>query len=59
MANVQAFTGIDLPAAVRLASRNPAAMLGVDATGDFADFNLFDDAGQRTGTILRGRMLSV
>jgi N-acetylglucosamine-6-phosphate deacetylase len=58
VANVQAFTGIDLPTAVRLATRNPAAMLGVDATEDFADFNLFDDAGRRTGTILRGRKLS-
>ncbi|WP_041592516.1 N-acetylglucosamine-6-phosphate deacetylase [Terriglobus roseus] len=59
VANVQAFTGIDLPSAVYLASRNPAAMLGLPATSEWADFNLFDDTGQRTGTILRGRLLSV
>ena len=57
VANVQAFTGIDLPAAVRLATRNPAAMLGLPPEADFADFTIFDDAGRRTGTILRGRML--
>lgn len=59
VANVQTFTGIDLAAAVRLASRNPAAMLGLPAASDWADFNLFNDAGQRTGTILRGHMLPV
>jgi N-acetylglucosamine-6-phosphate deacetylase len=57
VANVQSFTGIDLPAAVRLASYNPAAMLGMGAWGDVADFNVFNDAGAMTGTILRGRML--
>ena len=59
VANVQAFTGIDLPSAVRLATRNPAAMLGLAADSDFADFNIFDDAGRRTGAILRGRVLPV
>jgi N-acetylglucosamine-6-phosphate deacetylase len=57
VANVQAFTGIDLASAVQLASRNPAAMLGLSAGEEFADFNIFDDAGRRTGTILRGRMM--
>ncbi|SEC60155.1 N-acetylglucosamine-6-phosphate deacetylase [Terriglobus roseus] len=57
VANVQTFTGIDLPSAVRLASRNPAAMLGLPSASEWADFNLFDDAGRRTGTILRGQML--
>jgi N-acetylglucosamine-6-phosphate deacetylase len=57
VANVQTFTGIDLGSAVRLASRNPASMLGLPAASDWADFNLFDEAGQRTGTILRGHML--
>ncbi len=57
VANVQAFTGIDLPGAVRLGSRNPARMLGLD-TGGLADFNIFDNAGLLTGTILRGHLLS-
>ncbi len=57
VANVQAFTGIDLPGAVRLGSRNPARMLGSDLVG-FADFNVFDVAGQITGTILRGQLLA-
>jgi N-acetylglucosamine-6-phosphate deacetylase len=57
VANVQSFTGIDLPSAVRLASYNPAAMLGMRSWGEVADFNVFNNAGARTGTILRGRML--
>ena len=56
--NVRAFTGIDLPAAVRLASRNPEAMLGLDETDAFADFNVYDAAGAMAGTILRGELLS-
>ncbi len=56
--NVQAFTGIDLPAAVRLATRNPEAMLGVDPADASADFNVYDAGGVMTGTILRGQMLS-
>ena len=59
IANVRAFTGIDLPVAVRLATRNPAAMLGMDAVGDYADFNIFEVGGRRTGTILRGRLRNV
>ncbi len=60
VANVQAFTGIDLPAAVRLATRNPATMLGLEADlapGRSADFNVFNPTGQRTHTILRGQLL--
>jgi N-acetylglucosamine-6-phosphate deacetylase len=59
VANVQEFTGIGLPEAVRLATRNPAAMAGVEGfgVGSSADFNLFQADGKRTGTILRGRML--
>jgi N-acetylglucosamine-6-phosphate deacetylase len=55
--NMQAFTGIDLPAAVRLATRNPEAMLGLDHAHASADFNVYDASGVMTGTILRGRLL--
>ena len=55
--NVQAFTGIDLPSAVRLASRNPEAMLGLARTDATADFNVYDPAGVMTSTILRGTLL--
>ena len=54
--NVQTFTGIDLAAAVRLASRNPEAMLGLSVMDGFADFNVYDAYGVRTGTVLRGHM---
>jgi N-acetylglucosamine-6-phosphate deacetylase len=57
--NLQEFTGIGLPAAVRLASRNPARMLGLEhltsmQPGSPANFNVYNDAGDRTGSILRG-----
>jgi N-acetylglucosamine-6-phosphate deacetylase len=55
--NVQAFTGIDLPAAVRMATRNPEAMLGLDHADASADFNVYDASGVMIGTILRGRLL--
>ena len=58
VANVQAFTGIDLPAAVRLATRNPEAMLGMDPADTMADFNVYDSIGVMTGTILRGRLIT-
>jgi N-acetylglucosamine-6-phosphate deacetylase len=57
---MQDFTGADLPAAVRLASRNPARMLGLphDLTvGTLANFNVYDADGRRTQTILRGQLL--
>jgi N-acetylglucosamine-6-phosphate deacetylase len=57
---MQDFTGADLPVAVRLASRNPARMLGLpdDLTaGAAASFNVYSAAGQRMQTILRGRLL--
>lgn len=60
VANIRAFTGVDLPTAVRLASANPAAMLGLpDALtpGQPASFNVFNTEGQRTQTILRGKLL--
>jgi len=60
VANVQRFTGVPLATAVRLASRNPAAMLGMERLmemrpGDAADFNVFDAAGRFTGTVRKGR----
>ena len=58
VANVQAFTGCGLAAAVRLASRNPHAMLGDNpATDTSADFNIFNAGGARVATILRGTVL--
>jgi N-acetylglucosamine-6-phosphate deacetylase len=58
--NVQAFTGSSLAVAVRLASRNPAAMLNLPhlATvepGQPANFNVFDEAGLRIGGYFRGQ----
>ena len=55
--NVQTFTGIDLPSAVQLATRNPAAMLGLHPGDAFADFNIFDSNAILRGTILRGQLL--
>jgi N-acetylglucosamine-6-phosphate deacetylase len=57
--NVREFTGVGLGAAVRLASRNPARMLGLEKVtgmmpGNDANFNVYDEAGVRTGSILRG-----
>ena len=60
IANVQRFTGISLAGATRLASRNPATMLGLpelgrSGVGSTANFNLYDDAGKLSATILRGQ----
>jgi N-acetylglucosamine-6-phosphate deacetylase len=57
--NLQRFTGSSLAVAVRLASRNPAKMLGLEhlaelGAGSAANFNVYDAAGKRTGTILNG-----
>ena len=62
VANVQKFTGTSLGAAVRLASRNPARMMGMSqlstmAPGTPANFNVFDEAGDHTGTIFCGRLV--
>ena len=57
VANVQQFTGASLETAVRLASTNPAQMLGAESTlapGQPANFNLFDAEGQLQATILDG-----
>ncbi len=60
--NVQAYTGCSLETAVRLASTNPAALLGLSglgaaAVGQPANFNVFSPEGKRRGTILRGERL--
>ncbi len=56
VANVQSFTQCSLAVAVRLASTNPAAMLGSALQASTAaDFNIYNEHGQRTGTIVRGK----
>lgn len=58
--NLRAMTRADLPVAARLASTNPATMLGVahDLTaGVPADFNVFDPDGIRRYTIVRGVLI--
>lgn len=62
VANLQRFTGRSLTAAVRMASRNPAQMVGMPhlseiAPGAPANFNIYDAAGHRTGSILRGHLI--
>ena len=55
--NLQKMTGAGLPIASRLASINPARMLGLPdllLPGSAADFNIYDGQGRRVGTILRG-----
>jgi N-acetylglucosamine-6-phosphate deacetylase len=60
--NLQLFTGAPLATAVQLASRNPARMLGLEhlvalSPGAPADFNRYNEAGERLGTILHGRKI--
>jgi N-acetylglucosamine-6-phosphate deacetylase len=60
--NVQRFTGSSLEIAVRLASRNPARMMGMAtltsmAPGTSAHFNIFDEFGDRTGSVFYGRRI--
>jgi N-acetylglucosamine-6-phosphate deacetylase len=62
VANVRRFTGTSLAAAVRLASRNPARMMGMPeltamGPGSPANFNIFNAAGERTGSMLGGRLI--
>jgi N-acetylglucosamine-6-phosphate deacetylase len=61
--NLQRFTGSSLAVAVRLASRNPAAMLGLPQlaiveAGQPANFNIFDEVGVRTGSYFHGRLVA-
>lgn len=60
VAMFQQFTGADLSDATRLASHNPAAMLGLRertrlAVGSPANINRFDGEGRLIQTYLRGR----
>ncbi len=60
--NLQRFTGAPLGTAVRLASRNPARMLGLEhlvglGLGAPANFNRYNDQGERLGSILHGRQI--
>ena len=62
VSNLQAFTGASLATAVRLASRNPARMLGLAGHGEIAvgrpaNFNVFSADGTLRQTILRGRVV--
>jgi N-acetylglucosamine-6-phosphate deacetylase len=62
VANLQRFTGASLATAARLASRNPARMLGLDhltgiAVGQPASFNVFSAEGTLRQTILHGRKI--
>jgi N-acetylglucosamine-6-phosphate deacetylase len=62
--NVQKFTGTSLATAVKLASRNPAKMLGLEhlaetCVGSAANFNVYNAEGRRKASILRGRRLEV
>jgi N-acetylglucosamine-6-phosphate deacetylase len=60
--NLRRFTGSSLGVAVRLASRNPARMLGMEpvvrlSVGNKANFNVYDEAGKLKGTMICGRMI--
>ncbi|HEU4634925.1 MAG TPA: N-acetylglucosamine-6-phosphate deacetylase [Edaphobacter sp.] len=63
VSNLQRFTGAPLEIAVRLASNNPAKLLGLDETiggieaGMPANFTIFNEAGELEGTILSGRRI--
>ena len=62
VANLRRFTGASLATAVRLTSRNPARMLGLDeigkiAVGRPANFNVYSSAGDLRQTILRGKVV--
>jgi N-acetylglucosamine-6-phosphate deacetylase len=61
VANLQRFTGAPLDVAIRLASHNPAILLGLGDTidgiepGRPANFNIFNEAGELESTMLWGR----
>ena len=60
VANLIRFTGTELATAVRMASANPARMLGLPnplAVGRPANFNVFDEQGRRSATVVRGRVI--
>lgn len=61
--NLQQFTGAPLETAIRLASSNPATMLGLDpsfneiAPGKPANLNVFNPAGEREHTLFHGKIV--
>jgi N-acetylglucosamine-6-phosphate deacetylase len=58
--NLRQMTGAGLQVAARLASINPAEMLGLPeilVPGAAADFNIYDDHGKRRGMIFRGVLM--
>ncbi|MEO6911339.1 MAG: N-acetylglucosamine-6-phosphate deacetylase, partial [Edaphobacter sp.] len=63
VANLQRFTGAPLSTAVRLATHNPAKMLGLENTvanpvpGQPANFNVFNASGDLQSTILHGERI--
>lgn len=66
VSNLQRFTGAPLETAVRLASNNPAKMLGLGDSGESivsvepgrpANFNIFNQAGELESTLLCGRQV--
>jgi N-acetylglucosamine-6-phosphate deacetylase len=62
VANLQRFTGASLATAVRLASRNPARMLGLKDLGQIvvgrpANFNAFSADGSLHHTMLHGQVV--
>ncbi len=65
VANLQHFTGAPLSTAVRLASHNPAKLLGLESTianpvqGQPASFNVYNASGDLQSTILNGERISV
>jgi N-acetylglucosamine-6-phosphate deacetylase len=63
VANLRRFTGATLATAVRLASCNPARMLGLEEIGKIdvgspANFNVYSAAGELLQTILRGEAVA-
>ena len=63
VANLQQFTGASLADATRLASHNPAAMLGRPeltrlAPGSTANLNRFDAGGRLIATYLQGELIT-
>jgi N-acetylglucosamine-6-phosphate deacetylase len=63
VARVRRYAGATLATAVRLATHNPAQMLGLDELGTIgvgspANFNVFASDGHLQQTILRGRLVA-
>ena len=63
VANLRRFTGASMPDATRLASHNPAAMLGRPeltrlAPGSLANLNRFDASGHLVATYIQGELVT-